>query len=151
MYTHFIHTAYQEDGDYVSGRTGDPNGFLTWNVVWWDTQFNKGDVVIFKYANPIQVGVDIIFFDIEDQGQPNGEDYQVAHSWCLGSQYWANNPHTEDYFADFGILLDMVAGENAKFTKEGVSRQFASRIVDEIWSIAGSIGFSNFFINEKTI
>ncbi len=100
--------------------------------------------------SPIQVGVDIIFFDIEDQGQPNGDDYQVAHSWCLGSQYWANNPHIEDYFADFGILLDMVAGENAKFTKEGVSRQFASRILDEIWSIAGSIGFANFFVNEKT-
>ena len=100
--------------------------------------------------SPIPIGVDIIFFDIEDQGQPNGEDYQVVHSWCLGSQYWANNPHIEDYFADFGILLDMVAGENAKFTKEGVSRQFASRIVDEIWSIAGSIGFANFFVNEKT-
>ena len=27
MYTHFIHTAYQEDGDYISGRTGDPTGF----------------------------------------------------------------------------------------------------------------------------
>ena len=94
--------------------------------------------------SPIPIGVDIIFFDIEDQGQPNGEDYQAAHSWCLGSQYWSNNPHIEDYFADFGILLDMVAGENAKFTKEGVSRQFASRIVDEIWSIAGSIGFANF-------
>jgi hypothetical protein len=62
MYTHFIHTAYQESGDYVSGRTGDPNGFLTWNVVWWDTQFNKGDVVVFKYANPIQVGVDQFSF-----------------------------------------------------------------------------------------
>ena len=62
MYTHFIHTAYQESGDYISGRTGDYNGFLTWNVVWWDTQFNKGDVVLFKYANPIQPGVDSFTF-----------------------------------------------------------------------------------------
>ena len=68
----------------------------------------------------------------------------------MGSQYWSNNPHIEDYFADFGILLDMVAGENAKFTKEGVSRQFASRIVDETWGVAGSIGFANYFVNEKT-
>ena len=100
--------------------------------------------------HPIPIGIDIIFFDIEDQGQPNGENYQIAHSWCLGSQYWSNNPHVEDYFADFGILLDMVAGENAKFTKEGVSRQFASRIVDETWGVAGSIGFANYFVNEKT-
>ena len=62
MYTHFIHTAYQEDGDYVSGRTGDPNGFLTWNVVWWDTQFNQGYVVRFEYANPILIGVDNFTF-----------------------------------------------------------------------------------------
>jgi hypothetical protein len=27
-------------------------------VVWWDTQFNQGDIVTFNYANPIQVGID---------------------------------------------------------------------------------------------
>ena len=100
--------------------------------------------------NPPDIGVDIILFDIEDQGQPNGTVSQRPHSWCLGSQYWSNNPHVEDYFADYGILLDMVGGKNAKFTKEGVSLQFGSRIVEKIWKIAGDIGFSNFFISEKT-
>ena len=65
MYTHFIHTAYQLDGQYESSRTGDPTGYWTWNVVWWDTQFNQGDVVRFQYANPIQIGVDNFTFATE--------------------------------------------------------------------------------------
>ena len=58
MYTHFIHHDYQEDGLYISGATGVPSDFFTWNVVWWDTQFNMGDKVTFNYANPIQAGLD---------------------------------------------------------------------------------------------
>tara|TARA_B100001250_G_C19735022_1_gene760370 strand:- start:64 stop:1062 length:999 start_codon:yes stop_codon:yes gene_type:complete len=100
--------------------------------------------------NPINTGIDIIFFDIEDQGQPNTEINQKVHTWCLGSQYWATNPHVEDYFADYGILLDMVGAKNATFTKEGVSRQFGSRIVDKIWKTASNLGFDNFFILKET-
>jgi hypothetical protein len=102
------------------------------------------------YLNPIDLGVDIIFFDVEDQGQPNSSNNQQPHTWCLGSQYWAMNPHVDDYFANYGILLDMVGGENATFTKEGVSRQFGSRIVDQIWQTANNLGFSNFFISKET-
>ena len=101
-------------------------------------------------TNPPPIGIDIIFFDTEDQGPPSGTVNQSPHGWCLGSQYWAQNPHVENYFANYGILLDMVGGENAKFTKEGVSRQFASRILDKVWGIAGDIGFANFFTLDKT-
>ena len=62
MYTHFLQHAYQEDGLYEDGPTGIPSDWLTWNVVWWDAQFNQGDVVKFKYANPIQVSVDEFTF-----------------------------------------------------------------------------------------
>ena len=62
MYTHFLQHAYQEDGQYVDGPSGIPADWLTWNVVWWDAQFNQGDVVKFKYANPIQAGVDEFSF-----------------------------------------------------------------------------------------
>lgn len=58
MYTHFIHKPYQEAGSYTDGPTGIPSDWFTWNVVWWDAQWNQGDVVKFLYANPIQVGVD---------------------------------------------------------------------------------------------
>ena len=70
---------------------------------------------------PAEIGVDIIFFDGEDYGKPNGiqsmqEDYL---EWCLGSQYWSNEPHRYGYRARFGILLDMVGAKNAEFNKEG--------------------------------
>ncbi len=100
--------------------------------------------------NKIAIGIDIIFFDVEDQGQPNTVINPIPHTWCLGSQYWSKNPHTENYFADFGILLDMVGGKDAKFTKEGVSVQFGSRIVDKVWKIAAKNGFSNYFVSQKT-
>ena len=62
MYTHFMMADYQEDGEYVDGPTGTPTDFLTWNIVWWEAQFNQGDVVRFNYANPIQPGVDEFVF-----------------------------------------------------------------------------------------
>jgi len=49
------------------------------------------------------IGIDIVFFDMEDYGNQNGNN---PETWCLGSQYWAKRPHKPDYYAQFGILLD---------------------------------------------
>lgn len=87
------------------------------------------------------VGVDIIFFDIEDYGT-NGDNL----SWCLGSQYWAANPHKPGYYADFGILLDMVGAPNAIFPKEANSVQLAPSVTDKVWKAASDIGYGNFFV-----
>jgi hypothetical protein len=95
------------------------------------------------------VGIDIVLFDLEDYGQPEGTSFpQMENSWCLGSQYWAKNPHKQGYFANFGILLDMVGGKNATFYKEGNSIFFASPIVEKIWGTAATLGFTNYFIQE---
>lgn len=100
--------------------------------------------------NPVDVGVDIIFFDAEDWGQPSFDSNQIAGDWwCLGSQYWAKNPHTPNYRASFGILLDMVGAPNATFYKEGYSVQYASNITEKIWQIAARLGYGNYFINKK--
>jgi hypothetical protein len=75
MYTHFIHLPYQEDGNYGadgSSGWGDVYGDgvgeieenLTWNAVWWSTQFNQGDTLTFQYANPIQAGTDVFTFSM---------------------------------------------------------------------------------------
>lgn len=99
--------------------------------------------------NPPSIGVDIIFFDAEDYGAP--EDYRgdATNSWCLGSQYWAENPHKSPYFAKYGILLDMVGAENARFYREQISDYFAKSIVDKVWNTARNLGFEKFFINQK--
>ena len=100
--------------------------------------------------HPINIGVDIILFDVEDQGQPSGDVNTIADSWCLGSQYWSKDPHQKNYFANYGILLDMVGAKNAKFTKEGASVYYAEKVVDKVWTVASKNGFSDFFISQKT-
>ncbi|MGB1247786.1 MAG: M28 family peptidase [Chitinophagales bacterium] len=101
--------------------------------------------------NPVDVGVDLILFDSEDYGQPAfSNDPYMQHSYCLGSQYWATQPHTLGYYASFGILLDMVGGKNAVFTKEGVSRYFASNYLDKTWNTAHSLGYSSYFSMQET-
>jgi Zn-dependent M28 family amino/carboxypeptidase len=100
---------------------------------------------------PKNLGVDFIFFDAEDYGQPaeSMQQYQ-PDSWCLGSQYWALNPHKPGYTADYGILLDMIGAENALFTKESISMQYAPQVMNEVWSVAAQLGYQNHFINQQT-
>lgn len=101
--------------------------------------------------NPPKIGVDIIFFDAEDYGQPENSNFpKMENSWCLGSQYWAKNPHKKNYFARYGILVDMVGAENATFFQEEISMYFASSIVDKVWRTANTIGFGHHFIYKKS-
>jgi hypothetical protein len=77
MYTHFIHLPYDSDGNYgelnlgwgdvVGDGIGEIEENLTWNAVWWDTQFNQGDTLTFQYANPIQAGTDIFSFSMNSK------------------------------------------------------------------------------------
>lgn len=85
-------------------------------------------------------GVDIIFWDAEDQGTGSNEE-----SWCLGSRYWAANPHIPGYKAAFGINLDMVGGVNTWFPQEQSSIYFAGAVVNKIWETANAIGYGEYF------
>lgn len=102
--------------------------------------------------NPIDLGVDLIFFDAEDQGEAQGE----METWCLGSQYWAQNPHKAGYSAKFGILLDMVGAKGAVFQTENLTGVFEQNKVERIhmyynkvWSLAQAMGRGNLFMNRK--
>ena len=100
--------------------------------------------------NSTGVGVDIVFVDSEDYGAPENFSSQNSEdSWCLGTQYWAKNPHVAGYSAQFGILLDMVGAPQAKFYREEASDYFAGNIVTKVWNQAKSLGFGNYFIDEK--
>ena len=93
------------------------------------------------------IGVDIIFFDLEDQGKSGSGE---VTSWCLGSQYWSRTPHISNYKANYGILLDMVGGPGAIFTQEGFSVEYAKDIVNKCWNQAVQSGYSDYFSFEKT-
>lgn len=86
------------------------------------------------------IGVDIILFDLEDYGTSGNNE-----SWCLGSQYWAEHLHKPNYYANFGVLLDMVGGANAMFPKEKNSVNFASSAVDKVWKAGADLGYGNYF------
>lgn len=101
-------------------------------------------------ANPIpNLGIDLIFFDAEDQGGESDVD-DVSATWCLGSQYWARNKHVAGYQAKFGILLDMVGARAPRFTKEAVSMRYAPAIMDKVWALAQKMGYGNYFVNETS-
>ena len=94
------------------------------------------------------IGVDIMLFDAEDYGKHEEFAGQADDSWALGAQYWAGNPHVSNYFANYGILLDMVGAKNATFRHERYSMHFAPDIVRKVWNTAHRLGYSSVFINE---
>jgi hypothetical protein len=96
--------------------------------------------------SPIDLGIDIIFFDAEDHGQSGGTN--ADYTWCLGSQYWSRNVHTP-YKHKFGILLDMVGAKNPRFRKEGFSMQYAPKVTNKVWKLAQEMGHGNYFSSEK--
>lgn len=98
------------------------------------------------------VGIDIILFDGEDDGEP--ETARVRDNsqvwWCLGSQHWSQNKHTPNYSAYYGILVDLVGAKGAQFYREGYSRRYASGILKKVWDHASKLGHSAFFINQDS-
>ncbi len=106
--------------------------------------------VIDSYTVKPKVGVDIILFDAEDYGQPSSlMGGQNGDTWCLGSQYWANNL-SEDYIKPkYGVLLDMVGAKDAIFPKEGVSMQYNPTLVNKVWYLAGKLGYGQYFIQQE--
>ena len=100
-----------------------------------------------RQIDSLQVGVDFICFDAEDWGTPqwaenNGSD---GDTWALGAQHWAEHPHRDGYAARYGILLDMVGGQGAKFYQEQVSLYYASDVVKRVWAAAEVVGYGSYF------
>ena len=90
--------------------------------------------------------LDFICFDAEDWGVPQWSDEAGADSWALGAQYWAANPaplNPKDY--QFGILLDMVGGQGAKFYREYYSMRYARNVVERVWQAANAAGYGSVF------
>lgn len=99
------------------------------------------------YLDNSKLGVDIVLFDAEDYGEHKQERGQHQDTWALGSQYWSKNMHIPNYNASYGILLDMVGAEDARFTKEYYSLLYARGVVDKVWKTASKLGYSNYFVN----
>jgi len=93
------------------------------------------------------LGVDIVLFDAEDIGQPQGGGGfpEQQNTWCLGAQHWSRNKHVENYRPMYGILLDMVGSKNARFSREGTSMKYAPDIMNKVWKEGQKAGYSSYF------
>ncbi|MBQ9532973.1 MAG: M28 family peptidase [Prevotella sp.] len=96
------------------------------------------------------LGIDFVCFDAEDWGTPQWSDQDDdPDSWALGAQHWASQyaatkgEGQKSYL--FGILLDMVGGEGARFYQEAYSRYYASNIVRKVWRAAKAVGKDSYF------
>lgn len=118
----------------------------------------SGVAVILEITRQLQkspidsIGIDILLTDAEDSGlsAPEGatpdEIQQYENSWCLGTQYWIkSNPWRHTTKPQFGILLDMVGGRNAKFPIEYFSYCNASDIVKLILDASHQAGTAERF------
>ena len=104
----------------------------------------SGVAVLIELARQLQakpiapVGIDLVCFDAEDYGTEADEN-----SWALGAEYFAKQMKPATYA--YGILLDMVGGQGAKFYQEGFSSKYAQNIVSWLWAAAQQAGYSTQF------
>jgi hypothetical protein len=93
----------------------------------------------------LPVGVDFVCFDAEDWGSHDDND-----SWALGAQHWAKEfkVHSSNLKPRYGILLDMVGGQGARFYQEAYSKYYANHVVKRVWKAATVAGYSSCFPQE---
>jgi glutaminyl-peptide cyclotransferase len=89
------------------------------------------------------LGVDIVFFDGEDSGR-----YSDGASWILGSRYFVEK--LKGYKPAAVIIVDMVGEKEVEIRREGFSRAVGHWLLDEIYSLAEELGFSEFKNEEGT-
>ncbi|HLT48149.1 MAG TPA: M28 family peptidase [Rubricoccaceae bacterium] len=95
-------------------------------------------------AHPPEVGVDLVFFDMEDLGDdvPPGTDSAAANPFAIGSEaFAAANPR---YRPEYGVLLDMVCDRDLRIPQEAYSRINAPEVVARVWEAAGRAGAAAF-------
>ena len=112
----------------------------------------SGVAVMLEIARLLQqndsasVAVDFVCFDAEDWGTPQWENESDGDSWALGAQYWAANcPKQIANSYQYGILLDMVGGQSARFYQEYFSMKYARNIVEKVWQAASAAGYGSYF------
>lgn len=98
---------------------------------------------------PDTVGVDLLFTDLEDYGN-SGNEMEDSYSWGMGAQNWARElPYAADSLPIYGICVDMVGGQGARFYREMYSDQTARWVNDKVWETARRSGYGDRFPNEE--
>jgi Zn-dependent M28 family amino/carboxypeptidase len=86
---------------------------------------------------PPEYGVDLVFFDLEDMGR-----YSENDTWCLGSEYFAQNYKGEK--PEKAIVIDMIGDAELEVPIEYFSYHNSPALVREIWDIAEELEIDEF-------
>ena len=78
----------------------------------------------------------LVFFDAEDNGEIPGWD------WLFGSRAFVESLREKP---DAAVILDMIGDTDQQIY---IERNSSKALVDEIWTIAGQLGYENRFIPE---
>ena len=82
-------------------------------------------------------GIDFLLTDAEDMGL-----YGKPDTWAIGSKLFSESyPGTLPQFA---ICVDMVGDKNLEIKMEQYSYKMAPYLINHIWSLASSLGYSSF-------
>ena len=90
---------------------------------------------------PQNVGVIMVFHDLEDFGHPSGRGNPAVDpfmQWAQGAQLQALAWKPADAF-EAGVNLDMVAGKDAVFLRERYSLEAQPALTQEFWDLGASI------------
>jgi glutaminyl-peptide cyclotransferase len=99
----------------------------------------SGVAVLIELARVLpkdSIPVWLVFFDAEDNGRISGWD------WILGSQAFVAEL---DHQPQAVVILDMIGDADLNIYKERTSDQ---ELVDEIWTVAATLGYEQNFIAE---
>ncbi|MGH7549604.1 MAG: M28 family peptidase [Gemmatimonadota bacterium] len=94
--------------------------------------------------DPPAIGVDLLLTDGEDWGHDPATFSTFVPDMFLGARHFAANDGA-DYRPLFGILLDMVGEEGARFPIEQNSEEFAPEVVSRVWEAAADLGYGEIF------
>lgn len=84
------------------------------------------------------VGIDFVFFDGEEYIFDPGNDTRDGDLYFFGSKHFADKYRKDKGKVRYGaaVLLDMIAGKDARFPIEQYSWTKAGPLVQELWGIA---------------
>jgi hypothetical protein len=86
---------------------------------------------------PPPIGVNLVFFDAEDSGDPG-----LNETYCQGSMYFAK--HIPIPLPDEGIILDMVGDKQLSLPIERNSFKYHEDLVRRLWDQARELGLDAF-------
>jgi len=83
---------------------------------------------------PAPVGVDLVFFDVEDQGAPGR-----LETYCLGSKSFAAGSALTGFSPRYGVIVDMIGHRDLRIYRDGRSTECCGRLVDRIFRLGRRI------------